>query len=121
MFPSISGNPETICPYERMVVSQASQQQPSGPFHPHFVQCSVYQFKDPPNFELHDHYHLAIIYTGEKLFHIYGMDEINFERYFPFLKGDEGPTIVHRIDCLRSKQVNTNSPKPLSLVLYDRY
>ena len=46
-------------------------------------------FNDAPNFEQYVHYHFAIDNTSNKLFHICGMHEINFQRDFPFLQLDE--------------------------------
>jgi len=60
------------------------------PFNPNFVQYSIRSFNDAPNFEQYVHYHFAIDNTSNKLFHICGMLEINFQRDFPFLQLDEG-------------------------------
>jgi hypothetical protein len=57
-----------------------------GPLHPNLIHNSIYPFSDLPNFELHIPYHFVIVNTGKKLFQIYGLDEIDFARDFPFLQ-----------------------------------
>ena len=94
-----------------------------GSFYPNLIQNSIYPFGDLPNFELHVPYHFVIVNTGKKLFQIYGLDGIDFERDFPFLQGAWGLPTRTIMVILRNIYVAwtlaTPDPKWLTGELYN--
>jgi len=83
-----------------------------GPFDPNLVQYSVYPFDSLPNFELHVPYHFVIVNTGKKLFQLYGLGEIDFEKDFPFLQSEDLVNTRAIMMILRNIYVAWNLAKP---------
>lgn len=83
-----------------------------GPFDPNLVQYSVYPFDDLLNFKLHVPYHFVIVNTGKKLFQLYGLDEIDFERDFSFLQGEDFVNTRTIMMIMRNIYIAWNLAKP---------
>ncbi|KIM37145.1 hypothetical protein M413DRAFT_13511 [Hebeloma cylindrosporum] len=81
-------------------------------FNPNLVQQSVYPFDDFPKIPLHIPYHFVIVNAGKKLFQLYGLNEIDFERAFPFLQGEKFLKTRTIMDNLRNIYVAWNVAQP---------